>query len=92
MARRKSAGSERRRGGDALPFAHDAHQLPDEPGVDAGPGHGLVDPDAAAQRRLELEDPFGRGDSHALDELLERELVQRRLGRVGVEPGPALLQ
>ena len=83
---------ERRRSDDASTLGDDAVQLPDEPGVDAGPLDDRVDPGATTQCRLELEDPLGGGDGDAPEKFLHGELLERGLGRVGVEPGAALLQ
>ena len=63
-----------------------------EPGVDAGPGHHLVGPDAAAQGRLHLEDAFGRGHADSGQQLLVAQRIERGLRLVGVEPGPPLLE
>ncbi len=56
-------------------------------------GHHLVDPDAPAQGRLELEDPVGgRHGDRARAGPSSLSASSADLGRVGVEAGPALLQ
>ena len=70
-----------------------ASSCADEPRVDAGAGHHLVDARTPAQGRLHLEDAVGRG--HARSDRAAPSTgiaVERSLGRVGVEARPALLE
>ena len=77
---------------DRLPGRRDAADLLDEPRVDTRAGHHVGGRYAAPERRLQLEDPVRRGHGDAVEQRGVIELVEDRLGRVGVQPGPALLQ
>ena len=86
------AESVRGRGLNGPALLGDGQHLVEKPGVDPGGLVDLVDGVAPAQQRLDLEDPFGRGDHGRRCQGVVVHLVECRLGQVGIESEPSVLE
>ena len=74
------------------PLLGDHRHLVEEPRIDRGGREDLVDAHTPTQQRLKLERTIGGSDRRHLHEFFGRDVVERRLARVGVETMTALLE
>ena len=81
-----------RQGLETGPLLGDHRHLVEEPRIDSGGREDLVDAHAPTQQRLKLERTIRGSDRRHLHEFLGRDVVERRLARVGVETMAALLE
>ena len=81
-----------RQGLETGPLLGDHRHLVEEPRIDSGGREDLVDAHAPTQQRLKLERTIRGSDRRHLHEFLGRDVVERRLARVGVETVAALLE
>ncbi len=74
------------------PLLGDHRHLVEEPRIDCGGREDLVDAHTPTQQCLKLERTIGGSDRRHLHEFFGRDVVERRLARVGVETMAALLE
>ncbi len=74
------------------PLLGDHRHLVEEPRIDCGGREDLVEAHTPTQQCLKLERTIGGSDRRHLHEFFGRDVVERRLARVGVETMAALLE